>query len=225
MNISSVMCVPLNYNGETQGVIYVDSIGVPGAFRKDDFHLLIGLANTASMAIKNARLYEAVKAEVDGLRKAERALREGGKELRAKTKSLEEVNTALRVLLKRRDADRAELEEKVLFNVRELVLPFLEKLKQSRLDSEQASFLHMLESNLNDIVSPFARRLSAKYVSLTPTEILVANLVKANKTTKEIAEVMNLSQRTIESYRESIRRKVGIKNKKANLRTYLFSLK
>jgi GAF domain-containing protein len=87
MNIGSVMCVPLNYNGEMQGVVYVGS-GVPGAFRKDDLHLLVGLANTASMAIKNARLYEAVKAEVDGLRKAESALRERGKELKAKTKSL-----------------------------------------------------------------------------------------------------------------------------------------
>jgi DNA-binding CsgD family transcriptional regulator len=130
----------------------------------------------------------------------------------------------LRVLLKRREEDKAELEEKVLSNVRDLVLPYMERLRQTRLDANQMLCLDILESNLNDIISPFARKLSSKYLSLTPTEIRVANLVKEGKTTKEIAEFMHLSDKTIESHRNNVRKKLGIKGKKTNLRTRLLSI-
>jgi PAS domain S-box-containing protein len=137
---------------------------------------------------------------------------------------LEEVNTALRVLLKRREEDKGELEEKVMSNVKDLVLPYLERLQKTSLDANQISCLSMLESNLNDIISPFSRKLSSKYLRLTPTEIRVADLVKNGKTTKEIAEFMNLSEKTIQAHRGNIRKKTGIKHKKTNLRTYLSSL-
>ncbi len=144
--------------------------------------------------------------------------------VKERTLNLEEANTALRVLLKRREEDKAEIEEKVLYNVKELVLPFAEKLKRTNLDASQKAYLGVLESNLNDIISPFSRRISLKYLNLTPAEIQVANLVKQGRTTKEIADLLNLSDKTIESYRKSIRKKLGISNKKANLRTHLLSI-
>jgi len=146
------------------------------------------------------------------------------KELGTKTSSLEEANSALKVLLKRRDEDRVELEEKVLSNVKELVVPYLEKLKKTGLDEKQETYLSILESNLNDIISPFLRRLSAKYLNLTPTEIQTANLVKEGKTTKEIAELLRSSKWAIDFHRNNLRKKLGLKNKKANLSSYLSSL-
>ncbi len=154
----------------------------------------------------------------------EQALKEKDEELEIKATSLEEVNTALRVLLKKRDEDKGDLEEKVLSNVKDLVFPYLEKLKKSALDPYQASCVNVLESNLNDIISPFSRNLSSRYLNLTPTEIRVADLVQDGKTTKEIAEFLNASTRTVETHRDHVRKKLGIKNTKTNLRTYLLSL-
>ena len=170
---------------------------------------------------------ELLKTE-DALQKAhdelERRVEERTNELKIKTKNLEEVNIALKVLLKRRDEDKIELEEKVLLNVKDLVVSYLDKLKKSGLDEKQLIYIGIMESNLNDIVSPFLRGLSTKYLKLTPMEIQVANLIKQGKSSKEIAELVNLSSRTIEFHRDNIRKKMGIKNKKVNLRTYLLSM-
>jgi len=75
MNIRSVICVPLKCKGEVRGAIYVDSVGLPGGFRKDDLQLLTGLGNTAAIAIENAQLYsnleKLVERRTGQLRKAQ----------------------------------------------------------------------------------------------------------------------------------------------------------
>lgn len=170
------------------------------------------------------RLREAEQKLLNAHRQLEKRVKERTKELKETTMSLQELNTALKVLLKRRDEDKVELEEKVLLNVRQLVLPFLTKLKRSGLSAPQVTYVNIVESNLADIISPLALTLTNKYFSLTPTEISVSNLVKQGKTTKEIGRVLNLSSKTVESHRKSIRRKLGLTNRKANLRSHLITV-
>ncbi|MBW1941659.1 MAG: PAS domain S-box protein [Deltaproteobacteria bacterium] len=141
-----------------------------------------------------------------------------------RTAALIEANTALKVLLKKRDEDREELQEKVFVNIRQLIQPYIEKLRGKIADERQRNILDILDSNLKDIVSPFSTTLSSKYLCLTPTEIQVANLVKHGKSAKETADLLNISRRTIEVHRANIRKKLGIRGQKANLRTHLLSL-
>ncbi len=155
---------------------------------------------------------------------AEEVLKKREQELQLKSQSLEEANTALKVLLKHREEDKATLEEQVLANVKKLVLPYLEKLKGPRLDSSQRLHVEIIESHLNDIVSPFLRNLSSAYLSLTPREIEVATLVKEGKTTKEITKLLNISTTAVDFHRKNLRSKFGIKSKKTNLRSFLTSL-
>jgi DNA-binding CsgD family transcriptional regulator len=154
----------------------------------------------------------------------EEELRKRDKELEEKATHLEEANTALRVLLRKRDQDKVEFEEKILANVRLLIEPHLESLKNSGPKSSQKEHLRLLESSLKEIISPFSQRLTSKYVGLTPGELEVAYLVKEGRRTKEIAQILNLSDKTIEDYRKQLRTKLGIKNKRINLRTLLLSL-
>ena len=109
-------------------------------------------------------------------------------------------------------------------NVKELVIPYIDKIKQTRITSRQSAFLEIMENNLNDIISPFLRGISLQHLKLTPTEIQVANMIKQGKKTRDIAEMLQLGKKTVDFHRENIRKKVGITNRKVNLRTYLLSI-
>ncbi|MEN6320127.1 MAG: PAS domain S-box protein [Syntrophaceae bacterium] len=162
--------------------------------------------------------------DITDWKQAEEALQKRERELEAKTCSLEEINTTLKVLLRQREHDKDELEENVLSNIKQLVMPYIGKLKKSTSEAREADYVNIVESNLKSIVSPFSNKLSSKYLNLTPMEIQIANLIKEGKTSKEIAEILNSSTGTVEFHRENIRHKLNLKNKKTNLRSYLLTL-
>jgi|GEM_PF-2142543 len=155
----------------------------------------------------------------------ERRVEERTAQLQEKTQHLEEVNTALKILLRQREVDKEELEEAVLSNVKTLLAPYIEKMKNSRLSTTQATYLDIVESHLNEITSPFIKRLSQEFLGLSPMEIRVADLVREGRTTKDIAELLSRSEATILFHRDNIRNKLGLKLKKVNLRSYLQSFR
>ncbi len=137
---------------------------------------------------------------------------------------LEEKKVALKVLLEHTKEEKKELDEKVLVNIKMLALPYIEKLRNTRLDSRQKEYLAILESNINDIISPFITRLSDVTERLTPKEVEIAKLIKYGKTSKEIATLLVLSKETVNHHRQSIRSKLGLANQKINLRNHLLFL-
>ncbi|HNQ01236.1 MAG TPA: PAS domain S-box protein [Syntrophales bacterium] len=163
-------------------------------------------------------------ADITALKRQEKALIRREREIQAKSRNLEEMNTALKVLLKQREQDQHDMEEKVLANIKHLVIPYLGKLKTGRLGEQERSCVKVLESNLLSIISPFSQRLSSRLLNLTPKELQVANLVKEGRTSKEIGDLLDVSPATVALYRNRIRKKLAVTGKKVNLRTYLASL-
>jgi PAS domain S-box-containing protein len=174
---------------------------------------------TAALAKTNVKLEQ----EIEERKRVEQALRKREVELEAQSQHLEEVNTALKVLLKQREDDKKEVADNVMANVKEFVNPYLERLNNSRLTTQQQTLLGILGSNLDNIISPFIGKLSSRYAGLTPMEIRVANLVKEGRTNKEIAEILCLSKNTILFHRFNLRSKLGLKNRKVNLRSHLLT--
>jgi len=200
----------IRFEKEFQG-IWMDSVLYP---------ILDMQANVSQIAVFSQDITKRKEAEASLLQHRDH-LEELVKE---RTLNLEQTNTALKVLLKRRDEDKTELEEKMVLNVKELVLPFLEELKQSRLTDSQKAIADILENHLNDIMSPLVKTLASRYYNFTPVEIRIANLIRQGKSTKEIASHLNLSSRTIDHHRYNIRKKLGINNEKSNLATHLLSM-
>jgi len=144
-------------------------------------------------------------------------------EMQRKTRELKEINTAMKILLRQSSESKMELEEKVLANLEDLVIPHLEELEIQLAGKRSKILVNVIKSNLEQITSPFSRSLSSGLDRLTPREIQIADLVRNGRTNKEIAELLSISSRTVESYRDKLRTKLKIKNKKTNLRSYLLS--
>jgi DNA-binding CsgD family transcriptional regulator len=179
------------------------------------------IITTKLIDYENDRAILGIITDITERKKNEDLLRKREKELQLKSQNLEELNTALNVLLQKREEDKVRTEETISLNIRELIKPYLDKIKNDELSETQKIYVRIIESNLDEITSSFTLRLSSGHLHLTPTEIKVANLISQGKTSKEIAELINSSPKAISFHRGNIRRKLGLQNKKINLQSYL----
>jgi PAS domain S-box-containing protein len=179
------------------------------------------------VSVRTAELtetYEQLKQENELRGKTEAALRSRESELERERHEVEDVNAALKVLLKHREDDRTNTEKDIVSNIKINVMPFIQKLEASSLKKSQKTALSMIKTHLNDIASPFIRKISSEYLRFTPSEIKVASLIREGKTSKDIAEILNISLNTVITHRYNIRKKTRLRNKKMNLRSYLQTL-
>jgi DNA-binding CsgD family transcriptional regulator len=152
-------------------------------------------------------------------------LQDTNEELERKALELAEANVALKILLQKSSEASARIEEKIVGNLDQLVMPYLDELAMKFTNKNDGTLINIIKTNLEQITSSFTQRLSMKFRSLSPREIQIANLIRQGWSTKEMAGLLNVSQYTVETYRAGIREKFGIKNKKVNLTSYLQSFK
>lgn len=162
--------------------------------------------------------------KITGIKLTEEALRKSEAQLTRQKVELEESNIALKVLLKQRENDKTDLEQKVITNIKEMVIPYVEKLKRVNLKAKDKTIVDIIESHLQNIISPMIQNLANASIILTPQEIQVAALVKDGKASKEIADILNVSETTIHFHRKNLRKKFGLSNSQTNLRSYLLSI-
>ncbi len=163
-----------------------------------------------------------LKQEISRHEKTEKSLRNSEKELHEEKQRLKDINIALKVLLNQREKDKKRLEEKVFFNIQKLILPYLEKLKAGGSDQQQNSLLSIIEDNLNAITAPLIHGFSPEQLQITPKEIEICNLIRQGRTSKEIADILCVSHKTVDAHRNNIRKKIGL-DRKSNLRTFLLT--
>ena len=203
-------------------------------FRRKSGEIRHGLVSASIITIHGQRYILSEAVDTTEMREAEQALRKAHDELEQRVKErtlelqrmtaeLDEANTALRVMLRKCDQERRELEEKVHYNAKQLILPYVKKLQRQNLNQNTRNMVGVIESKIKDLISPIGKTLGNSAMGLTPMEIRVADLIQRGSSSKEIASLLGLSLRTIESHRKNIRTKLGLANKKENLRAFLLS--
>lgn len=177
----------------------------------DSFQLLISVSN----ALRRRKLELMHKAYQRDLEK----------KIKDRTKDLEEMNNALNVLLKKRENDQMAIQENVMANARKFIFPSIERVRKiAPKGGPIQKELHILQDGLENLIAPFVQHISSSFMDLTPNEIKVAKLIEQGLSTKEIADVLNLSQNTIMTHRYNLRSKLKIKNKNVNLQVFLKNL-
>ena len=153
---------------------------------------------------------------------ADLELQETNRQLVLEREALQESNTTLHTVLTRIEQEKQEIHRDIKMNVDRILTPILHALSL-QLSPIQRKYVDMLQTNLEEITSPFISQLSHSYHSMTPTEIAICNMIRNGMRTKEIAEMRGVSEATVNRHREKIRRKLKITNKDVNLATLLQS--
>jgi DNA-binding CsgD family transcriptional regulator/polyhydroxyalkanoate synthesis regulator phasin len=179
---------------------------------QSDMSDLSGARSSAAEALK--RSYDELADQVEKLTR----------ELQTRTKHLEDANRALDFLVKQRESSRGDLEETVLANTTQMLVPCIRKLRKSGLNDEQKAYLNLIESQLAELTNPFIHTLSSRHLGLTPMELRVADFVRNNRSTREIADLLHVSKNAVIFHRHNLRTKLGLKGTKMNLASYLQSL-
>jgi DNA-binding NarL/FixJ family response regulator len=82
----------------------------------------------------------------------------------------------------------------------------------------------LLENNLRQLSSSFGRNLIEKSFGLSSRDVEIATMIRQGLSTKAIAPTLDISERTTENHRNSIRRKMGLQKTSTNVNQYLLSL-
>ena len=141
--------------------------------------------------------------------------------LQAQKEALEQKNIALNEILGQIEIEKKQIKDNVIANAENLLLPIIQQL---RLTGESRKYVQLLQKNLQELTSSFGTKLTEKRAKLTSREIEVCNMLKNGLTSKEIAGLLNISPRTVETHRIKIRNKLGIIKKDLNLSSFLKTL-
>ena len=145
------------------------------------------------------------------------------KEIELLKKQIDENDAILGAVLDLRNREQKKNESRIVDALSGSVLPYLKKLEQGHLDSVQALLLGAVIENVNSLTVSHSPEMTDILLRLTPTEMQIVELVRKGMTGKEIAEHLHLSLATVSTHRRNIRRRLGLNNKKINLRQFLLS--
>jgi DNA-binding CsgD family transcriptional regulator len=138
------------------------------------------------------------------------------------TVALQQKNIALREILHQIERDKEELLQSVSAGIETLVTPYLHELSRSNdlTDSDRRT-VSVLETALHQLINLDPSWSVSAMHDLTPREAEVVGLIRNGLSTKEIAEFLHIALPTVQTHRNMIRKKMGLRGSNTNLTSYL----
>ena len=163
----------------------------------------------------------AVTRDITEQREAEEKLRELSETLRREQVDFVRKNVALNEVLQLIEREKQGYRHEIASNVDNLLRPMLRKLReQGRLDRREVD---LLQRGLDEVTGRDIDQFKNNVRKLTPRELDILEMIRAGRSSKQIAEALDLSSQTVHKHRQSIRRKLQIDHREINLATYLRS--
>lgn len=137
--------------------------------------------------------------------------------------NIKEQNQLLKTYIQQKEAEKQNIEKNISNNVKKYIKPVLNQIKTNFLENPvEYGMISLVESLFENIVKPHYDS-SMDLNQFTSRELQIIAMIKNGRTTKEIAEALCLSNKTIDFHRANIRQKLGLLQGKENLRAYLLS--
>ncbi len=155
------------------------------------------------------RANTALRLEIEEKERLNRKLAEKETRLKKAAENLEESNRALRRLAEKRKQDLIDVETDVVANVREFILPYVEKLKASDLHPTLAVYVDIIETNLKEVTAPFISRRNPRFGGVSQQDLQIYQLLRQGKSDQEISEIVNCPLSRISRCRENIKPVIG----------------
>jgi DNA-binding NarL/FixJ family response regulator len=145
-------------------------------------------------------------------------------ELRRHSDNLHKANKALNETLENRGAEKRAIEEAFYLRVNRHLLPYLDFILERTQEKDIVVFLEGLKQMILEMIQPMSNKQFSRYMNLTPQEIRVADLIRHGKPSKEISRLLHLAPGSVATYRNHIRKKLGLLKSGTNLHTFLRSV-
>lgn len=133
----------------------------------------------------------------------------------------EELNITLRTVLSTIHAERDSRRDELSSHIRRVLLPALEQIGKEPDAAARKSMIQLLRGSLLSLTDSGEERPQDGLSKLTLAELKVCRLVRAGHSSKEIAELLNISPETVQTHRRNIRRKLGLRGHDTQLAVHL----
>jgi DNA-binding CsgD family transcriptional regulator len=180
--------------------------------------------------IEQRRLYlekeSKIRQEQHELEKEIEKLKSDKLQIKILAKDKELVNNSLQVVKKNKTLNT------IISKLKDIDTNILDDSTKSEFNKLQKSIVKEvntdkswkdLEKHIKNVHFDFLKRLKEKYPTISPRELDLSTYLLMNMSTKEIAEIMNISNGGVELARYRLRKKLGL-NKKENLIGFLMSI-
>jgi PAS domain S-box-containing protein len=130
-------------------------------------------------------------------------------------------NVALNEVLQHIEQEKSIYRHEIATKMDGLLRPMLRKLQeQGRLERRDVD---LLERGLDETFGRDIDQYKNNMSKLTPRELDILEMIRSGRSSKQIADSLDLSSQTVHKHRQSIRRKLQIDHREINLATYLRS--
>lgn len=144
-------------------------------------------------------------------------------DLQGREDELESMDQTLRTVIRTVEEEKLEMREEVLEQVKQYVLPTIDRIAESPSQDLRKSYSGMIKSHFDDMAESTVTEVSDEVLSLSPRQFEICRLIRLGMKGREIAELLEISFETLQSHRKNIRRKLKLRGTDVSLAAYLIN--
>jgi len=141
-------------------------------------------------------------------------------DLKEREEELESMDNTLRTVIRTVEEEKQEFREEVMGQVKEYLLPTIDKIAEAPSQNLRKSYSGILKSHIEEFTEN-TTEFSDEILRLSARQLEICKLIHVGMKGKEISELLGISFETLQSHRKNIRKKLNLRGTNISLAAYL----